>query len=304
MHFRTAISALILCVGLSVGEAGADAESPPRVIASIPPIHSLVASVMEGVGEPGLILNGSASPHHFSLKPSGVRQLHHADLVVWIGPAMESFLTRALRTRQSAKDTLTISTDTSVSLLPLRKASDHTQRGQKEAWDPHLWLDPDNAIVIINDVADKLVYLDPANAQKYLSNAETVKTRIRRVAATVKERLSVMELKPFIVQHDAYQYFESHFGLSSTAALTANEHISASAASVARTIETIESNNIRCVFREPQLAAGVLDGIATATGITVVKIDPLGSELVPGPGLYSELLEALSASMLDCMGNV
>ncbi len=81
---------------LTIGVSGAQAA--PKVVASILPIHSLVASVMDGVGKPTLLLKGNASPHTFSLKPSQARLLSQADAVFWVAHDIEAFLEKPMET--------------------------------------------------------------------------------------------------------------------------------------------------------------------------------------------------------------
>ncbi len=63
----------------------------PQVVVSIKPLHALVAGVMDGVGEPVLLVKGGGSPHGYILRPSEARNISRADLVVWVGEGLESF---------------------------------------------------------------------------------------------------------------------------------------------------------------------------------------------------------------------
>ncbi len=88
----------ILLASTLLSASGASAVAEINVVASIKPVHSLVAAVMEGVGEPGLIIDGAGSPHNYALKPSQARMLENANVVFWIGHEMEAFLEKPLET--------------------------------------------------------------------------------------------------------------------------------------------------------------------------------------------------------------
>ena len=91
------IKSLFLASTLLVSSIGL-AKAEVNVVASIKPIHSLVAAVMEGVAEPGLIIEGAGSPHNYALKPSQAQMLENAHVVFWLGHALEAFLEKPLET--------------------------------------------------------------------------------------------------------------------------------------------------------------------------------------------------------------
>ena len=126
-----------------------------KVVASIPPIHSITAQVMEGAGVPALLIKAHQSPHHFSLKPSTAATLNRADVIIIVHPHLEEGLARALEDKQDALVVLV----------------DH-------AGDPHAWLDPLEGVAMAAKIAEALSTRDPANAALYHANARALQTRI------------------------------------------------------------------------------------------------------------------------------
>ncbi|WP_416898340.1 MAG: zinc ABC transporter substrate-binding protein [Minwuia sp.] len=135
--FRTI---LLAGAALSLSFTAAKSETP-KVVASIQPVHSIVASVMAGVGEPHLLLKPGTSPHSYAMKPSDAAALNGADLVVWVGPAIETFLERPLETLSGNAEVLTIMKAHGMNLLPLREGGEfeahdhdhgHGEHGHKE----------------------------------------------------------------------------------------------------------------------------------------------------------------------------
>src|SRR5690606_5360011 len=158
------------------------------VVASIKPVHALAAGVMAGLGEPGLIIAGAESPHSFALRPSQAALLAEADLVLWIGPPMERFLERPLASLAAEAEALALMDAPGVTLLPAGAEHEHEDaqahgdhghehedahgdHGHEQGWDPHIWLDPQNAIAMSWAIAEALAGQDPENAGAYRANA-------------------------------------------------------------------------------------------------------------------------------------
>jgi zinc transport system substrate-binding protein len=131
-------------------------------VASIKPVHALVAGVMGDLGTPHLLLAAPTSAHHFTLKPSQARALQNADIVFWIGPGMEQPLTKALATL--AADAQSVALDDSAGLV-LFDFDDDGHGGH--GINPHIWLDPFNAQIMLGVIADHLGKADPVNARAY-----------------------------------------------------------------------------------------------------------------------------------------
>ena len=215
-----ALLALLLVLDLPARAAG----GAPRVFVTVPPVHSLVAAVMDGVASPYLLLGGGASPHHGALRPSQRKALQDADLVVWVGPTLETFLARPLQSLGAGQRLLTLMETPGMRLLPLREGGefahhgshghgDHAHEGQgaehARGRDPHLWLDPDNARRIVEESAAALSAMDPGNASRYRDNAARQQARIRALDARLARQLAPVRHVPYLVFHDAYQAFEA-----------------------------------------------------------------------------------------------
>ncbi|MBP2229904.1 zinc transport system substrate-binding protein [Azospirillum agricola] len=307
----------------------------PKVVVSIKPIHSLVASVMQGVGEPALLVRGGASPHTYTLKPSDAKALSAADLVVWVGPEMEGFLEKPLTSNAPKAKVLTLMTTPGMTLLDAREGGaweahdhghDHTHGGhghgdkakdaaRKDAHghdhdddhdhdevNTHIWLDPANARRIVAATAEALAAKDPANAEAYRTNAERTAQSIDALDAELKAALAPVAAKPFVVFHDAYQYFEARYDLSAVGSITVNPDRRPSAKRLSAIRAKIAGLDAACVFAEPQfepaLVRTVVEGTRAKTGV----LDPEGADLPEGPALYASLMRNLAAGLRGCLG--
>ncbi|CAO3404311.1 zinc ABC transporter substrate-binding protein ZnuA [Azospirillum palustre] len=298
----------------------------PKVVVSIKPIHSLVTAVMRGVGDPVLLVRGGASPHSYTMKPSDAKALSAADLVVWVGPELEGFLEKPLKANAPKATRLTLMEQTGLTLLQTREGGaweahdhgheehghkDHDHKGHDHAADhdddhdelnSHIWLDPANARAIVTATADALAARDPADAEAYRTNADRTLQAIDALDAELKATLAPLKDKPFVVFHDAYQYFEARYDLSAVGSITVSPDRRPSAKRLSAIRAKIAGLNAACVFAEPQfeptLVRTVVEGTKAKTGV----LDPEGADLPEGEALYPTLMRNLAASLRGCLG--
>ena len=297
------LSAVFLSMSLS---AVSPAWAAPKVVVSLLPIHSLVAGVMSGVGAPDLIVQGGASPHSYALKPSEAGQLQRADIVFWIGEDLETFLAKPLRALAPNAIRITLSEVPEMRLLAAREGGawrvgtneDHHTHAEH---DLHLWLDPTNAATIVRSAVTSLSELDPANAKTYSANGEILHRRLRQLETRVRGHLVAVKDRPYVVFHDAYQYFERAFGTNAVGAISVSPGRSPGARRLTRIRQKVATSGATCVFTEPQfepaLVATVIEGAAARAGV----LDPLGVELAPGPDAYFALMDNMARSLRACL---
>jgi len=276
----------------SVATASAEA---PRVVASLVPVHALVAGVMRGVGTPTLLLRGG-SPHTATLRPSEARALQDADVVFWVGEDLEAFLARPLKSLPRGARVVALSEAAGVDLLALGDDHDHDH-----AVDLHIWLDPANAQAMVAEVVATLSAADPANAARYRANGAAVREDLAALDVELRQVLAPISNRPYVVFHDAYRYFERRYGLTPAGAIA----VSPDRRPGARTLRTIRarivSTGALCVFTEPQFEPAVVRSIVAGTGARTGVLDPLGAGLDPGPGAYATLMRNLAGALAACL---
>jgi len=269
----------------------------PRVVADIPPVHSLVAQVMDGVGDPALLLDGTASPHGGSLRPSQARALAKADLVVWIGPALTPWLDKAVR-----GESLVLLDAEGATLLPFREDHDHDHdhgHGHDGAIDPHAWLDPENARLWLGTIADALARLDPPNAAVYAANAASAQTRIEALQSRLATRLAPFAETRFAVAHDAFHYLEDRFDLHAVAALSAADGDQPGPSRLRAMRAALSEGGAVCLFAEP--GGEMPERLTRGTPVRIARLDPLGAKIDPGTALYASLLDGMSETIAGCL---
>ena len=295
------------------------------VVTSIKPIHSLVSAVMDGIGTPSLIIEGVGSPHTYALKPSQAKALQDADLVFWVGPAIESFLEKPIKEVASSARIVTLSDAHGLIKIEFReggnfdshddhaKQDDHDKHAKQDdhdkhakhddhgQFDMHVWLDPENAKMMINAIEEALIEADPRNARTYQGNAANVKRDLDKLITEVDAEMSPVKGTPYVVFHDAYQYFEVRFGMKPVGSITVSPETLPGAKRVKELREKIKSLNASCVFSEPQfepkLIATVIEGTSAGKGV----LDPLGVSIKAGPEMYFTLIRNMSKSLKNCL---
>ena len=305
-----------------------------KVVTSIKPIHSLASYLMDGINKPDLIVDGYSSPHGFSLKPSHAKMLQDADLIFWVGEGLENFLIKPLDSIAKKAEKIELLEIKGLKKLKFReknifdehdhgheedghKEDDHDDHGHEEdghkeddhddhgheghahgEYDPHIWLDPINAKIILNEMAEHLIENDKKNASIYKSNLDKVLNDIDKLIIDVMSELN--KDISFIVFHDAYQYFENRFNVSVLGAFTVNTDVMPGAEQLSEIREIIEHDKVSCIFSEPQFNPDIINTVAKDMDIKTGVLDPLGATLDPGKGLYFKLIKNMSKSFESC----
>lgn len=308
--------AAILAGLLSPGVSGA-AEAP-RVVASVKPIHSLVAAVMSGVGEPALLLPGNASPHAYAMRPSKAELIRRADIVFWVGLELESFLKGPLAALGKNAEIVALMDHPGMRLLkarqggiwaPKRSSAAKAGDGRKGhdhghgEFDPHLWLDPANAATIARIAAAKLSVLDTENAARYSANADRVVAEVKKLDAEIRMMTKAVAAKPYVVFHDAYQYFENRYRLNAIGAISASPERRPGARRMVAIRKIIPDRRIRCVFAEPQFQPSLVNSLTLGTGAQMAYLDPIGINVQAGPTAYHVVMANIAHTIVSCLSS-
>ncbi len=284
------------------------AAQPLEVMVSSKPFHSLVAGVMEGHGNPRLLMEGNSSPHTYQLRPRDAQALQRADLIFWGGAEIEPFMVRALETVAQSATAVSLRESDGLALLPVRNFEaleehdnhdEHDHAG--EGFDPHFWLDPLNAVVMVKQITQSLSQLDPSHAEDYRENGARLQHALESLHQTLSQELSGLQQRPFMVYHDSYQYFEKRYQLHSVGTITLHVEYGSSARAMQQVQQRIAEHQVRCVFEEPQFSSRLVQVAVERSQARIGVLDPLGSTLIAGPKLYFDLLKNLSRSLRSCL---
>lgn len=306
---------LLLWLALTAGPAFA--ADPPRVVVTIKPIQSLAAAVMAGVGKPELLVRGSASPTAFSLRPAEVRMMNTATIVAFVSESLETFIVRALENLPPDARVVELMAADGLKLLPLRvgpnwleddapRASPRplgTDPGAEDPdSDPYIWLDPGNARAIASALVDELIDADPGRAEIYTRNLRALDEKLVQLDQEIARTMAGVKVAPFLVLHDAFQYFERRYGLTAAGAVTRRPDVRPSPRRISQARARLAEAGAVCVFGEPQFpqlhAKVVSDGTPSRLG----QIDALGALLPETAEAYPLLLRGIAEGLKACLG--
>lgn len=183
----------------------------------------------------------------------------------------------------------------------------HEQEGHEghhhdaDGTDPHIWLDPLNAKVMVTAIVDALSKADPAAAVRFSENGANLVKRLDRFSGEISAQLGSVKGTKYIVFHDAYQYLEERFGMKSAGSITVNPETMPGAEHLRHIKEKVASLGATCVFSEPQFKPKLVALVTEGTKAKSSELDPLGASLEPGPELYFQLIQNMASSMRDCL---
>jgi len=308
------VGALVALLLVTVLAACRPLAAAPEVVVTIKPIHALAAGVMAGVGEPALLMDGMVSPHTYQMRPSDAAMLSGADLVIWVAPTVESTIPGTLGMLPADVRTLELIEAPGVHLLALREGGMRMGTGESddpyaedghdhdhEGPDPHIWLDPANAMAITEVLVAELSALDPDHASAYAANGAAQMDRLRALDADLRATLGPVADRRFITFHDAFQYFETAYGLWGIASIALSPERSPGGRTVMELRHAIEEEGVVCVFAEPQFEPQLIRTLIEGTDARAGTLDPLGEDVAAGPGAYDALMRGLAADAFACL---
>ncbi|NVK40773.1 MAG: zinc ABC transporter substrate-binding protein ZnuA [Oceanospirillaceae bacterium] len=270
--------------------------------ASVKPLQLVAAALADGIAEPGLLVPPDASPHHYALKPSDMRRIAAADLIVWVGPQLEQFLVKPL-------------TQSDAHILQLMKeepeaaaeqdddhgaAEEHHHHDHQGA-DAHIWMDPVLMLEAAEQIRDALIELAPEQSDRLAGNYERFAQSLLARDRELRERLAPLSDRGFFVFHDGYGRFVEHYGLKQLGYFTVDPGRQPGARHLGEIRSQLSEQQAVCVFSEPQFRAAVVAAVTEGTGVRHGELDPLARGIEPGPDAYLEYLDSLANAFERCL---
>ncbi|ODL85349.1 zinc ABC transporter substrate-binding protein ZnuA [Serratia marcescens] len=294
--------------------AGPLSSASAAVVTSIRPLGFIASAIADGVTPTEVLLPDGASPHDFALRPSDIQRLRSADLVLWVGPDMEAFLNKAL-VPISATRKLAVSELPAVKPLLMKgeEDDDHDHAGEAHnhadddhghhhgEYNMHVWLSPEIAKVTAIAIHDRLLELMPQNKDKLDANLRQFENLLTQTDKNVGNMLTPVQGKGYFVFHDAYGYFEKHYGLSPLGHFTVNPEIQPGAQRLHQIRTQLVEQKAVCVFAEPQFRPAVINAVAKGTKVRSGTLDPLGAGIALGKDSYGKFLAQLSNQYVSCL---
>ena len=329
-------SIIILFVFSSIN---AFATETTGVISTIQPINSLVSAVIGNTGKTISIIPAEQSPHDFKLKPSEVKVLQNGNIIFYVSNHLESSVTKVFKNLPKNIKLINLMEESGINHLAIRDNAawerhdhhgddhddhdkhgkkhddhddhdDHDKHGKKhddhddheKEDDVHIWLSPDNAIKIVQKVNKVLSLYFPENSQIYNDNTTKFIDKIRNLKMELIKELSPIKNKPYIVFHDAYQYFEKTFELNAVGSIALEGDIASSPKQISFIKDKIIKSKASCVFQEPQFDSKLVKIVLEGTNAKTGTLDPHGVNITGNKDFYLQLLKNMAKSLKECLG--
>ncbi|MDF2041894.1 MULTISPECIES: zinc ABC transporter substrate-binding protein ZnuA [unclassified Pantoea] len=285
-----------------------------NVVASLKPVGFIAAAIADGVTPVEVLLPDGASEHDYSLRPSDAKRLKNADLVVWVGPEMEAFMAKSAAELPAQKNLAMVNID-GVKPLLISGGEDEEDHAAEKSEDQdadahhhhhgefnmHLWLSPEIARKTAVAIHGKLLELMPQDKAKLDANLQQFEVALADTDKRVSAQLAPVKNKGYFVFHDAYTYFEKHYGLSPTGHFTVNPEIQPGAQRLHQIRTQLVEQKAVCVFAEPQFRPAVIDAVSRGTQVRKGTLDPLGTDISLAKDSYVKFLSQLSSQYESCL---
>ena len=304
LRFLKILSPLLIINGFIL-DANAD------IISSVKPIAFITQAVSDGVTNTDILLPDGASPHTYSLKPSDLAKIKTAELIIWVGKDLETFMPTVLKSIDKDKQIELMDIPTIKSLLRTstnnhdqheththNNDSDHDHHGE---YDEHIWLSPKIAKEIAQAVHDKLITIYPDKKDIIDENLNEFTVKLAETEQNIAKKLINVQNNGYFVFHDAYGYFESQFGLKNLGSFTINPAVQPGVQTVYAIKRELKEHQAVCIFREPQFSPAVIEKIVNGTDVRIGELNPLGTDITLSKNAYSQFLLRLTQQLLDCL---
>ncbi|MFA0079054.1 zinc ABC transporter substrate-binding protein ZnuA [Vibrio artabrorum] len=275
--------------------------SANTILTSFKPIQMIVTELTQGVSEPEVLMNSNASPHDYALKPSDVKKVHSADMVIWFGPDLEAFLTKVIGSKENV---IQISSIPGIVLREFGHQDHDAHEGHHHgSHDPHFWLGIDQVKVAAKFISAKLMETDPDNAMAYQENLDSFLIALKEKEHSIRAQLAPVKDKGYYVFHDAYGYFEQEFELNNLGHFTVSPDRKPGAKSLIAIKKTLVRDKVQCVFAEPQFTPTVIESVTRGSNTKQGKLDPMGSNIEVKSGSYFDFLQQVTDSYTSCLSS-
>ena len=268
------------------------------VITSIKPFQLIAIEITQGITEPESLISSTASPHDYAMKPSDLKTVKRADLVIWFGPELEPFLEKVLL---GSENSLQLS-ESDIAIDEHDDSDEASHEGHDHGRvDPHIWLGPTLAKQIARVITLKLSEIDQENAVQYQANFTQFVSNLDKSVTKITAELAPYKNKGYYVFHDAYGYFESYFQLNKIGYFTLSPDRKPGAKTLIQIRSALKNGAASCVFSEPQFKPATVESVIRGSDVFVGVLDPLATDFEPTSGAYFKFIEGLASAYKECL---
>ena len=282
---------------LSILFFAAQLAAKPLVVTTIRPMTLLVEAIAGDSVEVRQLLPDSEVPHHYSLRIADRALLAQADLLLWVGPEMESFLSKSVTALRPEK---VITAAELPDIQWLSATPTNTNEGQADKSDPHIWMNPNNGRVIATEVGNWLAAHYPGQREPLLAAQQRFNQQLNTASSNTATQLESLQQVNFIVDHDAFGHFAEAFGLHQSGAMKTSTGLSSGARDFH---QLLSQSDVRCIIAEPRHNHGRVEQLAEKLQAKIAVIDPLGADIPLGGQAYIQLITDIGDKLSVCLSS-
>lgn len=303
----------LIIVGFSFAIGAMTTYAQAKIISSVKPIGFITEAIAWNVTDTEILLPDGVSPHTYSLKPSDLLKIKNAQLIIWVGEDMETFMPTVLKNIDKQKQ---IELMDIAQIKPLLRTShgehdhdhdhaedDPSQHHHRGEYDEHIWLSPKIARVIAQTIHDQLIKLYPNKKVLIDENLNKFTTKLADTEQIIAKKVINVQNRGYFVFHDAYGYFESQFGLKNLGSFTINPAVQPGVQKLYAIQQELKEHQAVCIFKEPQFSPAVIEKLVNGTDVRIGELNPLGTGIAVTKDAYSQFLLKLTEQLLDCLND-
>jgi len=303
-------SCLIIIISITINPVFASQNT--SIASSIRPIAMLLSAVTGDETSVNILLPGNMSPHDYRLKFSDIKLIKESELFFWIGPNLESGISKAVKTHGTTNIIKLMDIDdlswpkTTTELSHSHTDHNHghdneyeSYEGVKDNRDPHIWLNPKNAVAIVATINELLAKKYPEKKEIFEKNTNNFEASLKSLNIVIRERLEEIKHKGFLVAHDGYRHFVDFYDLNQLGVVDLTDDISSSAKHKGNLNKLIDKTS--CIFTDPQHTSKAANQLAKKFDIKSRELDLLGHNVPLGKKSYIDFLSKLSETVVECL---
>lgn len=297
-HYRKRASGLVFGLALLSGLAHAE---PINVVTSIKPLELLVLAVATDDTTVTTLVPPGSSPHTYHMRPSERRAMDEADLIFWVGPGMETFLTRILGGQDFEHRTHALASSGSAEAPHQDEHDNHGEHDHGDGEDPHIWLDPALALQMAETIHDRLADQLGADKSQLKQNLDAFRQSMSTRETAIRTQLKAAKGVTLFTYHDAFGRFAEHYGLTIAGVLTPSPERTPGARHVAEVQNKLKSSNQPCLLSEPQFDRQWWRAISEGVDVKLSTWDPLASDITADAEGYVKYQQQLADAVMACL---
>ncbi len=293
--------------GCGKGGSSTDAGEKPRVVVSIFPVYDLVRRVAGPDADVLLLLPPGRNEHSFDPTPRDVETTAKAKVGVMVGLGLDPWMEKLMK--EAAPKARLLKVGDRVPTLPIKDdpvgasghahdddhdddhdhdGHDHDHDHDKGALDPHVWLDPQRAQLIVRAITEELGRADPAHVLGYRERATALDASLAALDKEAEARTKALTKRGFITFHGSFQYFAERYKFDILAVIEPFPGSQPSGDYITKVLDVVKKKNATVLFSEPQLDPRPAAVIAAEAKIPVGILDPVGGG--PETDTYEKLI--------------